>query len=326
MDKAEYSPCAVGPPSKRNSGAECPVTTREVEVLRARLVVKLARKGIRDEDLEDAVGRALQRILSGIAQKLPDDLDSYASRVAESVFADYVRLRRPNWSRLRRRIYYLLSYGRSPEPFGLWQVGNKWLGGLSEWTGQPIRATKHLQALRATQDVLKREVLGGKCPAEVSLPELLWSLFKFIATPLDLDSVTSEVALLLQQEEPKVISLDSPSIRGEPSEDQLPQMELPWLQENLWKEVLELPSRQRSALLLGMSREDLALLVPSISEFAQTVSSDSRVHLAIWNSLPLSDKEIGTRIEATSQQVSNLRKCARKRLGRRLALWKREEW
>jgi DNA-binding CsgD family transcriptional regulator len=39
----------------------------------------------------------------------------------------------------------------------------------------------------------------------------------------------------------------------------------------------------------------------------------------IWKDLPLADQDIATRLDLNRQQVINLRKSARERLGRRLA-------
>jgi hypothetical protein len=87
-----------------------------------------------------------------------------------------------------------------------------------------------------------------------------------------------------------------------------------------------LPVRQRVALLLNL-RDDrggsaLAILpllnIASIREIADVLEMAAEDLAALWNELPLEDAAIARRIGATRQQVSNLRKCARERLLRRL--------
>src|SRR5262249_35404368 len=97
--------------------------------------------------------------------------------------------------------------------------------------------------------------------------------------------------------------------------------------EGVWKEILQLPVRQRVALLLnlkdGQGGSALAMLpilrIASIQQIALALEMSDEEMAVLWNKLPVEDAAIGKRIGATRQQVSNLRKCARERLARRLA-------
>jgi hypothetical protein len=93
-----------------------------------------------------------------------------------------------------------------------------------------------------------------------------------------------------------------------------------------WCEIVQLPVRQRVALLLNL-RDDqggsvLAMLpllkIASIKEIAVALEMPAEDLAALWNELPLEDAAIAGKLGATRQQVSNLRKCARERLLRRL--------
>ena len=94
----------------------------------------------------------------------------------------------------------------------------------------------------------------------------------------------------------------------------------------LWGEVRELPLNQRAALLLNLrdaqGRDLLALLpytgVASVRQIAEALDIPAAEFAALWNDLPLEDKAIAERLGLTRQQVINLRKSARARLGRRL--------
>lgn len=85
----------------------------------------------------------------------------------------------------------------------------------------------------------------------------------------------------------------------------------------LWQEVRALPPFQRAALLLGMEPDELLSLQYKQSEIAQALGLPLDDFLGLWRGLPLSDRQIAHRLGVAN--VSNLRKCARERLARRLA-------
>src|SRR5262249_43289952 len=93
----------------------------------------------------------------------------------------------------------------------------------------------------------------------------------------------------------------------------------------LWKEIVQLQPRQRTALLLNLRDGDglnaLSLFVlagvAALREIAAAVSLTPQRLGELWNDLPLDDLTIGSLIGATRQQVINLRKAARERLARR---------
>jgi len=96
--------------------------------------------------------------------------------------------------------------------------------------------------------------------------------------------------------------------------------------EALWREILALPTNQRRALLLnlrGPQGEDVLPLLPfagvaTIRQIAAAVEIDVHEFAEIWKHLPWDDLTIAARLQLTRQQVINLRKSARDRLGRRL--------
>jgi len=100
--------------------------------------------------------------------------------------------------------------------------------------------------------------------------------------------------------------------------------------ELLWNEVLELPPKQRAALLLNLrdaaGRNALEILVftniASIDAIANATGITPEKLSEIWNELPLNDKAIASTLGQTRQQIINLRKSARERLARRIE-WRR---
>jgi hypothetical protein len=99
-----------------------------------------------------------------------------------------------------------------------------------------------------------------------------------------------------------------------------------WLK-RLWEEILLLPLRQRLALLLNLRDEHGGAALPlfpatgvaSMRQIAAALEMEAVALAGIWNQLPLADQTIAARLSVNRQQVINLRKSARERLGRRLA-------
>jgi hypothetical protein len=97
--------------------------------------------------------------------------------------------------------------------------------------------------------------------------------------------------------------------------------------EHLWREIEQLPPRQRAALLLNLREAGGGSAIPLITvtglatseRIAELTGIPAGELASIWNQLPLDDNTIASRLGATRQQVINLRKCARERLARRLS-------
>jgi hypothetical protein len=93
----------------------------------------------------------------------------------------------------------------------------------------------------------------------------------------------------------------------------------------LWSEIVELPERQRAALLLNLKDSQgsgISLFqmtgVATILQIAEALSTTGEELARLWNELPLDDLAIASRLGITRQQVINLRKSARERLARRM--------
>ena len=94
----------------------------------------------------------------------------------------------------------------------------------------------------------------------------------------------------------------------------------------LWEEIMLLPLRQRTALLLNLRDERGASAieifpfcgVATVGALADALGLERNALAELWPSLPLDDLAIAERLGATRQQVINLRRCARERLARRM--------
>jgi hypothetical protein len=85
---------------------------------------------------------------------------------------------------------------------------------------------------------------------------------------------------------------------------------------------------QRVALLLNLrdaAGNDALILftlkgITSLRKIAEVVEFEVDAFARMWNQLPWDDKSIGQYMGLTRQQVINLRKSARERLARRMAV------
>ena len=95
-----------------------------------------------------------------------------------------------------------------------------------------------------------------------------------------------------------------------------------------WRELRELPPRQRVALLLSLRDEGGTAMAPffpltgvaTLAELAEALSLGPAELGGLLPGLPKDDYWIAGHLGLTRRQVINLRKCARERLARRLGV------
>lgn len=254
---------------------------------------------IAPEDEEDVVSDAIAALLARLRRvrqegSAIEDLDAYAAGIASNAADRFFGKRAPQRTRLRLRIRYVLT---TVARFRLEMSG----------TG----------AWKCSLNETERLLSGGK------LARLIEQILEGAGGPLDLHELTTQAARLLgvsdRTEElgPEAESTEIPCVAD--------RVELRDCLATLWREVVNLPERQRTALLLQFGAAEncsmCSLVDLGIVRFAElaTVLALSKEELAdLWNRVPLSDREIAERLGITRQQVINLRTAARERLSRRL--------
>jgi DNA-directed RNA polymerase specialized sigma24 family protein len=271
------------------------------------------------QDADDVRGEIMLQLVTCL-QSLKGDSDAdaigdFARYVAVTSYHachDYVRRRHPNRWRLKNRLRYLLAHDSQ---FELVEDPTRgWLCGLaaSRRDAPPARATR---------------------PAAGDYRALVCEAFRQSGEPIALDSLVDVVAAAAGIGDP----IDPPPRPGgarAPLEERLERqpdaasaLEARSFLLQLWREILVLPPRQRSALILGLRAADggdaLALLpavgIASIRQIAAAVDMPADELARIWPDLPFEDARIAELFGVTRQQVVNLRKSARARLARRMA-------
>ncbi|HYI10351.1 MAG TPA: hypothetical protein VEK57_14925 [Thermoanaerobaculia bacterium] len=263
------------------------------EVIRRSL---MKRRGMFEpDDFDDLRSEVMLRLVRRLEDREAEPIASfpdYVAIVAFHVVDDYVRKRYPDRARLANRIRFTLT---RDDRFALWEIGRELVAGLPAWEGR--------RAIPFS---------GGMAVDHTDIPGSLLGIFRESGGPLGLHAI---VSLFWKPGRPVAAPAPAPA----------PQMDRTNVGEKLWKEIRDLPLRQRIALLLHL-RDDsgesaLVHLGVGRDEIAATLGMPDAELAAIWEALPLDDNRIAARLEATRQQVINLRKCARERLARRIARW-----
>lgn len=113
----------------------------------------------------------------------------------------------------------------------------------------------------------------------------------------------------------------------DPSVDVAHQVETRFYLQELWKQICDLPEKQRIALLLNLrdSKNRDALILFTLTGVAKSADMAGLLGMSVgqfgglWKKLPIDDHAIGEMLGISRQQVINLRKSARARLVRRMA-------
>lgn len=297
---------------------------------------RLRHSGASDETLEDLTVETVERLVKAVrrrearAEIQMSDPIRYALAVADTVFDDYIRLQRPQWARLKRRVIYLIDSPKHSMIFKRWKYRSEWIAGFTRWLNHPFRPNARYHTLCSQPDSFCHQELHDHSPSELSLDRLMMHLFRWLGIPVEVDELTTRIADLQEIKDNTPLSLDEMAQQAErepdfwipPSEEDVERFVLDSLESSTFCETLrlliaELPLRQRTALLLGMTTDEM-LLIGTLSALAGLLQIPLEELKALWTGLPLDDATIAQRLDITPKQVSNLRKCARERLERNL--------
>jgi RNA polymerase sigma factor (sigma-70 family) len=280
----------------------------------------------RDADHEDVASEVVLQLLARLkrirAEAEPPriaDFEAYVASAARNACHDHLRARHPRRSRLKSRVRYLV---KNQPGFAAWTDAlGETACGFSEWQASGARASaRALDRLRTDPGALTTEASGS------GLADLLAALFDGIGGAVSLEDLVDAVARILDVHDAPAVPIDDVAGDVAVAEDPLSALDGSAALKRLWEEITALPPRQRAALLLNLrdpgGRDVIALLpqtgTASMREIATALAIPAERLAALWADLPMEDAGIAGLLGVTRQQVINLRKCARERLGRRL--------
>ncbi len=244
-----------------------------------------------------------------------DNPEAFVAMLAARACNSYLRRVYPTFHGLRNKLRYLFE--KYPELLR-WVDPDSGVSicGLAEWR----TAGKKKPVL---EDVDGIEGLDWARGSDIHPADQLLRLFRQIGAPLRFNDLVVLMAGLwdvheLETAVPEGQEFADSSDRADSTLDWKQQLGL------LWGRILDLIPNQRAALLLNLRCPDgscgASLLVTtgiaSIRQIAEAVAIPALDFAALWERLPLEDKEIAAMLGLTRQQVINLRKCARARLAR----------
>jgi hypothetical protein len=253
--------------------------------------------------------------------------------VAAHTFSDLVRRRSPRRHSLKGKLQYVLD--RHPDLAAWRDASSEWVCGFAAWSqdGKRLARNDALEALLDNPFQLAEALPGVRDFKTIRLENLMVAVFDFVRGPVEVDDMVNIVATLHGIHE-GVDSLDAEDDEGRGLHDRLPApgsgVDEQYLQrftlQLIWKEIRELPIQQRRALLLNlrdergncMTSELTRAGVASIAQIAGVLQISLDEFWSLWAELPLEDARIAEMFGFTREQVTNHRKAARARLGRRM--------
>jgi hypothetical protein len=265
-----------------------------------------------------------------------ENFRGYVASTTYNVYHRYVRMKYPLRWRLKNRIRYLLNHRRG---FTIRKdEGQEFLCGLATDRSSDERKDARSEGLLPCLDDFVESMASGKSASQLSLEELVRSFLAWRGSPVVLDELVGIVAELqgtrdLQrvqsqgEEEEQGAGVSVCELLPDAAVDVAVAVEQRFSLELLWREICQLPQRQRLALLLNLRDAkggDALILftltgIASLRRIAEVIEMPPEELKSLWNKLPLEDRAIATLLGATRQQVINLRKSARERLARRMA-------
>ena len=262
--------------------------------------------------------RRLQEIKPDPAGHAIASFKAYAAVTAFNVVHAHFRRVHPERQRLRNFIRHLV---RKSTRFALWQSqAGSFVCGLATWAG-----TVSGEGSEADLDrVPPLSVTGSDAISRSQITRALDHVFEHVRKPVELERLVEKVAELFRL--PVAPAQAAPSERVDETASVESSLVYRSALAEVWREIDLLLPRQRIALLLGLRDENgspitsllVLLRIVTFDELAAAVELRPDELAAIWDQLPLPDLAIAERLDLTRQQVINLRKSARERLGRRL--------
>ena len=274
----------------------------------------------------------LQRFVAGDPAVEIQSFRAYVGTTGSNACRAYLRRRHPERTRLSNQLRYAL---RHDPGLALWSAADGSVRtGLAGWRG------RHDEAFAAIDAAARPAPFEpGPSPATgAALPALLRRFYLHAGRPVRFDRLLAAMAEALGVHDRPLVSLsEAPTdadadheVEREIAESRpgaQRQLEDRQYLEALWAEVALLPLRQRTALLLNLrddqGRDRLRLLpatgVVDLPTLAASLALGTDELRQLLPDLPLEDRLIAERLDATPRQVINLRKSARARLARRLA-------
>jgi DNA-directed RNA polymerase specialized sigma24 family protein len=281
---------------------------------------------------EELFGEAVLQLIRRLHEIKPDparhtiaNFSGYAAVTAFNVVHGHFRRVHPERQRLRNHIRHVIRKGTR---YAFWQLqSGQSVCGLAGWSDNVSGEASDADLDRIPPLVPPLALTWNDAIGRTQIVRALDHVFAHARKPVELERLVEKIAELFQLPVTPAQSVAEERIERI---DETASVESSLVYRSalveVWREIDLLPPRQRVALLLGLRDEDgsaimsllIFLRIATFDDLAAAVELSRDELAALWDQLPLPDLVIAERLELTRQQVINLRKSARFRLGRRL--------
>ena len=269
--------------------------------------------------------RKLQEIKAEPPRQPIANYNGYAAVTAFNVVHAHFRRVHPERQRLRNRIRHVV---RKAAHYSLWPSSSgHFVCGYAKWDGTVAGECSEADLDRIPPLSPAPVVSWNDAIGQPQIIRALDHLFEHAGKPVELERLVEKIAELFRLPvSPAQVADKTPSERIDETASVESSLVYRSALTEVWREIDQLPPRQRIALLLGLRDENgsaitsllVILRIAAFDELAAAVELSSDELAAIWDQLPLPDLAIAERLGLTRQQIINLRKSARERLARRL--------
>jgi len=279
----------------------------------------------------------LRRLKADPAETTIESFSAYVATIAYRTCYTHLRRLYPQRARLKSRLRYTLAcdpeLSLEQDASGVWRcdlVRSAEASRSTRAAGDRARP-RSLDRFRRDPAVFAREAIAASEVRPAAVADQVKVLLAATGEPVDLDLRVDGVSTLVgiaTRRDVMSLPLGDESMhiadKTAPASERLAHREYLAV---LWTEVRQLPANQRIAILLNLRDDDGAAALPllpllgvaTIRAIADALDMPAADLARLWPSLPLDDETIAARIGLKRQQVINLRKSARQRLGRRMA-------
>jgi RNA polymerase sigma factor (sigma-70 family) len=216
-----------------------------------------------NQDAEDL----FQEIMTKIVQALHDlhsprantdiqNLKQYVARIASNACNDVLRTKSPARARLKNNLRFLLTHHRD---FAVWKIEGETLSGFAAWrdTTQSESSQRELFDIEGTIATFRSTQFRNEGIKQVPLTRVVAELFRWVGSPVELDSLVNAVATLLDVKDFPDETIDENNVEhaealiAENTVTTGSRLEEQALLRELWQALRELSAQQRDVFCFG---------------------------------------------------------------------------
>lgn len=310
----------------------------EVQRLVKRSLLKRETADLEDFEQDCILGiwTRIDAIKRGVVETNIENIEAFIRRAVHNRYCDAIRRKRPGWYNLKLELLDIFSGKLNVKGFAIWNVEgvSERLCGYSKWEGSSKRATAKCKEINEDERAFMREMLDNRDPSEVPTVELACRILDWVAGPVPIDDMVSCIAKLTAVRDPDPLSIDAQPEGGEDADSPVDWLvdaqvdverqvvDAGWLDHVLdwfWKEYLLLAPKQRKAIMLGLSSEQVMTIITSVgmAQVSDALEMTNDKLGALISRLPLPDVVTGEEIGIPARSVPSVRFKAWRRIQRR---------